>query len=615
MTPKNKLTAYHDRYPKYKGHEMGAKTDPATSSSVRDPHHALYYTGQVKWTSTATSRLLLETGYSTNIEHLTILNQPGIKKVRGTPEWYANAAHNDLLLGTAYYSGFLENGIFPDRYVLSSIASYVTGSHNFKTGVQWTFGDYRTSYDINADLYQVYQNGVPSFVNVYNTPVYSRERVNHDTGIFAQDSWTRRRLTLNAGVRFELFKAEIEAQGQPAGRFATLREILRQPNMPDWHDVTPRLGAAYDLFGNAKTAIKASVNKYMAGQTTAFPARYDPNQLQAERRAWTDSNKDDIAQDSEIGPTSNSLFGTPRSSVRPDANLKREYDWVYNIGVQHEVRRGVAVTADWFRRGTYNLRRTDNLLVSLNDYTPLGIYNPLDGSTVTIYNLAPAKLGQVDSVDFNSNNSDLRRQYFNGFEFGLNSRFGRGSAFGAYSVDRSITVTCDAVDNPNNLVATVAQLGWCDQSKLGLPWRHEGKFAASYELPWYQIQVNAAFQSYRGTAHAANWVVSRTTRYPANCPAPCVPNALVAPNLTQTSLTVALVAPNTQFLDRQNQLDFGLRKLFRTGKMQWSGQLDIFNLINVANVKSETTTYGPSLGTPTSILQPRILRLAAQMRF
>src|SRR5580765_4612718 len=42
VNSKNKLTAYHDRYPKYKGHEMGALTDPDTASMLRDPHHAKY---------------------------------------------------------------------------------------------------------------------------------------------------------------------------------------------------------------------------------------------------------------------------------------------------------------------------------------------------------------------------------------------------------------------------------------------------------------------------------------------------------------------------------------------------------------------------------------------
>lgn len=69
------------------------------------------------------------------------------------------------------------------------------------------------------------------------------------------------------------------------------------------------------------------------------------------------------------------------------------------------------------------------------------------------------------------------------------------------------------------------------------------------------------------------------------------------------------------FLDRHNQVDLGFRKLFRTGKYTWSGQVDIFNLTNMSTIKSQNQTYGTSLGTPLSILQPRTLRLAMQMRF
>src|SRR5436190_11838308 len=175
VNSKNKLTAYHDRYPKFKGHEMGALTDPDTASMRRDPQHAKYYTGQVKWTSTATSRLLFEGGYSTNIEHLLISYQPGIEKPRGSPDWYGTVRHQDLITGELWEAGGVQNGIYPNRHVLSGSASYVTGSHNFKTGIQSSFGSYHTSYDANGDLYQYYQNHVPAFVLVLNTPVYARE--------------------------------------------------------------------------------------------------------------------------------------------------------------------------------------------------------------------------------------------------------------------------------------------------------------------------------------------------------------------------------------------------------------------------------------------------------
>ena len=299
-------------------------------------------------------------------------------------------------------------------------------------------------YDLNGDLYQQYLNGVPTFALVFNTPVYGIERLNADMGTFIQDSWTRNRFTVSAGVRFEHFNASIQEQGVPGGRFAPPRVLERVPNMPNWNDVTPRLGITYDLFGNAKTALKGSFNKYMAGQTTAFPQRYNPLALQFETRSWADRNGDDIAQDSEIGLPVNNRFGLPTSSIIPDPDLKREYDFVYSLGVQHEIATGFAGTVTWGRRDVRHMRRTDNRLVSLTDYTPIDIFNPLDGSKFTIYNLAPAKFGQVDRIDVTATDSDLRRRSIQGVEFGFNARVKNITAFGAYSLGRELN-TCTAM--------------------------------------------------------------------------------------------------------------------------------------------------------------------------
>ncbi len=93
-----------------------------------------------------------------------------------------------------------------------------------------------------------------------------------------------------------------------------------------------------------------------------------------------------------------------------------------------------------------------------------------------------------------------------------------------------------------------------------------------------------------------------------------IPNLLTNPG-TAASMTLALQAPGTDYYGRMNQLDMGFRKLFRYNRYQWSAQADIFNVTNNDYVKSETRTYGASLGRPTSNLQPRTLRLAVQMRF
>jgi hypothetical protein len=607
VTPRNKFSAYQDRYPKFKGHELGAFTeDDATRR--RDNNHALYYTAQGKWTSTVTSRFLLEGGYSSNVEYFTGLYQPGVAKERFSPEWYSTVGHFDITTTRQWEAlNTPSTGNDPKRFVLSGSGSYVTGAHSFKSGVQWSFGNSQIDRDFNGDLLQRYRLGVPDSVIVYNTPVVAKEHLNADMGIYAQDSWRIDRMTLNMGVRFEYFNASISEQTAGTGRFAPLRSISEVPDMPSWSDVAPRLGVAYDLFGDARTALKASFNRYMAGQALGFPGRYNPLALRSETRTWRDTNGDDIAQDSEIGPKIDQRFGEAVATLRPDADMKREYDLEYSFSVQHQVIPRVAVTAAWYRRGTYNTRRTDNLLVGLNDYAAVPAVNPLTGETYTLYNLNVAKRGQVESVDFNSTEADLRSRTYQGFEFGGTTRIGRGNFFGGWTFDRLTNVTCDSRSDPNTS-------RHCDQAALGMPFRHEFKVAGSYNL-WYGIQANLALQSYAGVERGVNWVISPTTRYAANCPGPCAPGALVIPGMTLATLTSRLVEPGTLFFDRLNQVDVGFRKLFRIGKYQWSGQADIFNITNSNKVKTQNQTFGANLDQPLSILQPRTLRLAVQMKF
>jgi hypothetical protein len=91
---------------------------------------------------------------------------------------------------------------------------------------------------------------------------------------------------------------------------------------------------------------------------------------------------------------------------------------------------------------------------------------------------------------------------------------------------------------------------------------------------------------------------------------------LVAPNLTLAQYVVDLVAPGQNYYPRQSQLDMGVRKLFRIGRYQVSGQFDLFNITNSSFIKSQNITFGTAAyGTPLDILNPRTLRLAAQLRF
>ncbi len=628
VNSKSKFSVYHDRYPKFKGHEAigGAISEWNTAPGRRNPNNARYYTGQAKWTSTLTSRLLLEAGYSINSEYFTARYQPGVQQDRGSPAWYTAIGKSDLITLRAYDGRVSPaSGVDPIANTVTGQLSYVTGSHALKSGFSWTFGDYQIESDINGDLVQLYRNGVPDSVRVYNTPVRSNEYLNANLGMFVQDAWTLRRMTLNMGVRVERFVGQIKDQTANAGRFAPQRTFSAVTGMPSWLDVAPRLGVSYDLFGNAQTAIKATFGKYMAGQTTSYPARYNPLTLQSDTRTWRDLNGDNIAQENEIGASNNAAFGLPVQTIRPDADFQREYDLEYTASIQHQLRRGLSVTGGYYRRGTYNQRRTQNNGWKPSDYTIVNVVSPLDGAVLPVYNLNPALRANVDRTDYNSTDSDLRRRTYNGVQLGFNARLGGAQFFGGWTVDRVIDVRCDAIESGQGRYAGTAALAannapqadfkWCDQSQLDMPYLHEVKVAGSYRLPWYGIQANLAFQSYNGAPLFTRWNISSTTRYAANCTGPCRPGELVVPNLTLASYVLDLVAPGQEYYARQNQVDVGVRKLFRFGKYQLSAQGDVFNVVNSSYVKNQNITFGSSLGQPLDILQPRTLRLAAQLRF
>ncbi len=100
--------------------------------------------------------------------------------------------------------------------------------------------------------------GCPFQVTVYNTPLRYKDSLVADIGLYAQDTWTLNRLTINAGLRWEYMDAEVSASTSGQGRFVPERTFDAIP-MPVWKDFAPRLGVVYDLFGNAKTALKFGV--------------------------------------------------------------------------------------------------------------------------------------------------------------------------------------------------------------------------------------------------------------------------------------------------------------------------------------------------------------------
>jgi len=634
VTSRHQINAYYDRVWKYIGAAMSGGQAP--SAAILTSPSPLYAQGQFKWTFAASNKLLIEAGtnqyqaYRTNSYETDCVcyNLP-----YGSDAWLANVTHRDLSAGTLTGAAPITfTTQEPTRRFFDGSVTYITGSHAIKFGVQDQTGFENFASAKNGDLELNYQNGVATSANIYNTSLRYSNSMDAFWGVYGQDTWTTTRLTANVGLRWERFAASIPAEVVGPGRFVGNR-VYNGDTFPTWSSVNPRFGLVYDLFGSGKTAIKFSVNKYQTQLTDGLTNAYNPIRIQSATVTWTDPNKDNIAQTSELNLAQLPAgFGgvtpgcsvianpgaTPCATSWLDPERRRGYNIQYSVGVQHELMPRVSVNANYFHTDFYDLGLTYNSLQTTSDYTPVNIVSPLDGSVVAMYNVSATARTKVLNL---LTNDPGAKKWTNALEFGVGARPSRGvTIFGGVSMDRTIQVACDDPTNPNNLL-------YCDQSKSNIPWLVNMKLSASIPLR-YGISIGAAFQSYKyliggatigntTAAYGTQWLITPTTRYAATCPGPCTPGALVDPGMTVASLSVPLVAPATESTDRVNQLDINVGKWITVGKVRFQPEFTIFNALNnLAAYAFRSYNYTTSsYFQPSTILPPRILRLGLQVKW
>jgi hypothetical protein len=622
---KNKLTGFWNYTGKAVGHQLTAGTSPIASVGWYAPNYLAAY---AKLTSMITPKLLLEVGPSVGNVHHKFPMQPGVEQPIFTPAWYASASRSDLDLVTRTVAPASTLYNRPGSVYLTGVMSYISGSHNVKVGTTLTWSHYEHTFTSNAGLIQQYRTGVPDSVLVQNLPITSKEQNQYNHSVYGQDSWHLKRLTLTGGLRWEAIRSRVPAQDAPVGRFVPARHFDAVENVPNWRDLAPRFGAVYDVRGDGRTAIKYSLNRYNQWEAMALAGRYNPLAQVTSQLRWTDLNTDNIAQ-GELGCTYRAAgceidfstlptnFGV-RALSRPQ-DLQRWFTVENGFEVQHTLTQSISVSGGVVRGSFNDLPLSFNSLRTAADFAPVQIFNPIDGTPLTVYNVSAAKATAVSTIDTSSREM---KKTFVGYSVGFNVRLRHGaSAFGGFNTERIQYNSCVQPNDPN-------LLRLCDDSKNNLPFQPSLKLSGAIPVKW-GVTVSGSYQNLQGynagadghtlgtPSYGSAFVISRTTKYPANCPAPCPAGELVFPNMTLTSMTVPLQPYGSVFTERVNEVELRISKTIHYNRTVIEPRLDIFNLLNRDTATAwRSVNYGtPSYLQPSAVPPARFVGLSLQVKF
>lgn len=625
---------------------------------------------QGAWTGTLTSKLLLRAGITSALAPGRVNGfSPGVSS---TDVPIVNSS-----TGYGYHAFNGESSITYGRPIYDEIngmatAAYVTGSHSIKAGFTWQWSNQNYKEDLNSvpgegpvayTLVEPSGGGqlVPASITEYASPLNFTARSWVDA-IYVQDQWTLKRLTLNLGLRYDWERGYAPAQTVPTQAFTPAHVFPAVNGIPDWNDINPRLGAAYNLFGNSKSAIKGSIGRFVQGDysTTAIANTPANAIVTSATRTWIMTAAElaaangnyvpncvltTTAANGDCGPISNAAFGSVSTSTTYDPKLLsgwnvRPANWQADLQYQQQLKGNFGVTFGYYRTWYENFEATENTDVPPSQYGTFCITGPTDarvselnGSTVCgFHDVNPAYYGQVQNLVTHASNFGKQSEVYNGFDVNLHAQFGHNGGFvaGGFAVGQVSYNDCAIATNyPNvsdtqtNAIGSVTSTTTVPTQfcHYVIPWSggSDVKFNAVYPLPKWGLGVipSVVYQNLPGYYYNTSYVATNaqiSASLGRNLAACGTKNPCTA---TET-LSDALYAPFSEHENRLNQLDLRFSKLFRIkDRLEVKGNFDIYNIANANTILTEATTYSTtnSYLKPTSILGPRMFKPGVNVTF
>ncbi|HWI20063.1 MAG TPA: TonB-dependent receptor [Vicinamibacterales bacterium] len=501
------------------------------------------------------------------------------------------------------------------------------GDHSLKFGYRWRTA-HSTSINHRGGFIEArFTNGVANSADIWRDQYSESHLATH--AFYIQDTYTRNRLTLNLGLRYDR-----------QDDFSVAGRVPENPHFPQlmpaidfrgadagvvWNDISPRVGATYDVQGNGRTVLSSSYAIYY-GQMA--PGGLSNNLASTAavwvRYPWADANGDRFVQPNEVNTAVPFLAkhvnydpANPASTASPtrvDPDIKNDRTREFIVGFDRQLGSQMAVGASyiWRKYDQFAWNDRDNF-TSANyravSYTPAGCPAGARCEPVTYYEPNT----QIPSANLYTNMVDRWRD-FNGFEVTFGKRMSnRWSMNASYAYNNAVDVfdSPAAYEDPTCTATTLAGYltAVCPGSQIFAPESAGSGIGNVFQNSKWLMKLNGRVQLPFAIDLAANYLGRQGFPFP---------QSVLSPNRANGAgqVQVHLDPLGENRYDALHTVDLRLSRGFSFGSVNVVPAIDVFNLTNTNTVQAmNRNQVAANANQVSGILPPRVARFGVSVRW
>ena len=464
-------------------------------------------------------------------------------------------------------------------------------------------------------------NGVPSAFWTDNGPAWSVNLLENHALFFQDKFQVTSKLTLNYGLRFDQYHSSYPEQrfgrngNQPCaddtdcdvGPFA-VGTVTPARDVVTFNTVVPRVALIYDLFGNAKTALKASWGRFATNPAASISALVNPIDVTAKKYPWDSKylTTDTTTGATRITPayvaTLQPIFGGgPLTPTTVDPDLKDSYTDEYTFGAEQELAGDVRAHVTVVRKQQTDTFGRYDRLRTLSSYTPVqaldpgpdGIVRTADDRTVTVWEtgLPP------DVTDYYLTNKPLGDTY-DTVEFGVTKRMSdRWQLTSGFDWTKR-NVSSQFSEDPNAVF-------WSSNDTQTTGWTFKASGSVVFN---HGVLVSLSYNAMKGEPYGRLFTVTEQHLRLAD------PNRTTP--LAQGNMTIMAEKIGTYYLPAINVMNLRVQKEFVIMDTQrLHVMLNIFNLTDAETVTGVVQTTSRFFRQPRTSISGTVVRFGARYTF